>query len=304
MNLLCCERITPDSNFGYRDPVIFEEDRVLDNLLQEEDITIPSCNYFENVQKELKPFMRKVVVSWMLEVCEEQKCENQIFPLAINYLDRFLCVCPIKSTQLQILGAACLLVSSKVRQCHALSVDLLCDYTENSITPNDLLDWEMLLLSKLSWRLTAITGYDVMDHMIHRLPWSRDDVALRSHSLSMIAFCCIELDWMRCKPSLLASASLVAGASGLKLAATSDLISRVCHLSGSDPDQVHWIVMQLERMIAESVEITLKVPVRTDSNLPPNKMAAAPGDKMAAEEVLPSSDQQPSTPTDVQEVHF
>lgn len=73
-----------------------------------------------------------------IQVCEEQQCEDQVFPLAANFMDRFLCICKISRQQLQLLGATCLLVASKIRQCHPLQVDLLCAYTDNSITPTEL----------------------------------------------------------------------------------------------------------------------------------------------------------------------
>jgi hypothetical protein len=72
------------------------------------------------------------------QVCDEQRCEEQVFPLAINYMDRFLCICPIYRQQLQLLGTAALLLASKIRQCHALSVDLLCAYTDHSCTPDQI----------------------------------------------------------------------------------------------------------------------------------------------------------------------
>ncbi|KAG8290491.1 hypothetical protein J6590_080321 [Homalodisca vitripennis] len=49
------------------DPVFFRDFRVLDNLLDSEPRYIPRCNYFNEVQPDLKPFMRKVVSTWMME---------------------------------------------------------------------------------------------------------------------------------------------------------------------------------------------------------------------------------------------
>lgn len=74
----------------------------------------------------------------MFQVCEEQNCEDQVFPLSVNFLDRFLCACDISKTHLQLTGAVCLLLASKVRQCTALTIELLCYYTENSVTPEEM----------------------------------------------------------------------------------------------------------------------------------------------------------------------
>jgi len=78
------------------------------------------------------------LVACVAQVCEELNCEEQVYPLAVNFLDRFLCVCVILRTQLQLASAVCLLLASKIRQSHALSVDLLCVYCDNSFTPDEL----------------------------------------------------------------------------------------------------------------------------------------------------------------------
>lgn len=75
---------------------------------------------------------------YLYKVCEDQNCEDQVFPLAVNFLDRFLCTCGISRRQLQLVAAVCLLLASKIRQWHALSVDLLCLYTDHSISPEEM----------------------------------------------------------------------------------------------------------------------------------------------------------------------
>ena len=42
--------------------------------------------------------------TWMLEVCEEQKCEEEVLPLAMNYLDRFLAGVPTPGCYLHVPG--------------------------------------------------------------------------------------------------------------------------------------------------------------------------------------------------------
>nr|CAD7257593.1 unnamed protein product [Timema shepardi] len=93
------------------------------------------CETFRQCTLGVSPFAS--VAMW---VCEEQRCEDQVFPLAVNFLDRFLCRCSISRRQLQLTAAVSLLLASKIRQCHALSVDLLCFYTDHSITPDEMRD--------------------------------------------------------------------------------------------------------------------------------------------------------------------
>lgn len=49
------------------DPVLLD-DRCLQNLLNREDKHTSGCSYFNDVQKEITPKMRKIVAEWVIEV--------------------------------------------------------------------------------------------------------------------------------------------------------------------------------------------------------------------------------------------
>lgn len=76
-----------------------------------------------------------------MQVCEENKCQEEVFLLALKYMDRFLATTSVRKTHLQILAAACLLLASKLREpsCRGLPAELLVFYTDNSITQTDLI---------------------------------------------------------------------------------------------------------------------------------------------------------------------
>lgn len=70
MDLKCLEVVCEiaDNNFAENDKAISQDPRVIRNLLALERATIPHLDYFRIVQADLKPFMRKIVTTWMLEV--------------------------------------------------------------------------------------------------------------------------------------------------------------------------------------------------------------------------------------------
>ena len=79
------------------------------------------------------------ICSNYFQVCDEQRCEEDVFPLAMNYLDRFLSIVPIGKMQLQLLGAVCMLVSSKLKETCPINPERLVMYTDHSISLSELL---------------------------------------------------------------------------------------------------------------------------------------------------------------------
>ena len=79
------------------DKNLFQDDRVLQNLLRNEERYAPiNPDYFKYIQVEVKPHMREEVTRWMLDVCEDNYLNEhatnstEVFCLAINFMDRFL----------------------------------------------------------------------------------------------------------------------------------------------------------------------------------------------------------------------
>ncbi|XP_015266676.1 PREDICTED: G1/S-specific cyclin-D2 isoform X1 [Gekko japonicus] len=291
MELLCCERAAAATRRAAPDPSLVRDERVLRNLLAVEERYLPSCSYFKCVQRDIQPFMRRMVATWMLEVCEEQKCEEEVFPLAMNYLDRFLAVVPTPKCHLQLLGAVCIFLASKLKETIPLTAEKLCIYTDNSVRPQELLDWELVVLGKLKWNLAAITPHDFIEHILRKLPFPRDKVLLiQKHAQSFIALCATDFNFAMYPPSMIATGSVGAAVCGLQLDEGESLLSGdvltelLAKITNTEVDCLKACQEQIESVLVSNLQ----------------EVPQPPGDASKTMDELDQS----STPTDVRDINL
>ncbi|XP_028910203.1 G1/S-specific cyclin-D2 [Ornithorhynchus anatinus] len=292
MELLCCEaepvrRALPDPN-------LLNDDRVLLNLLTIEERYLPQCSYFKCVQRDIQPHMRRMVATWMLEVCEEQKCEEEVFPLAMNYLDRFLAGVPTPKHHLQLLGAVCMFLASKLKETAPLTAEKLCIYTDNSIKPRELLEWELVVLGKLKWNLAAVTPHDFIEHILRKLCQPRDKLLLiRKHAQTFIALCATDFTFAMYPPSMIATGSVGAAICGLQLDVEESALSGdgltdlLAKITNTDVDCLKACQEQIEAVLVHNLR---RVQQREPPPSQPSKMV---------DEV-----DQAGTPTDVRDINL
>lgn len=251
-------------NTAVKDPT-FLDDRCLENLLKAEDRHEQCINYFGTVQKEINPSMRKVVAEWIIDLCEEQNCQEEVSLLSLGYMDRFLSLVPIKKTHLQILATACLLLASKLREpsYKALPVELLVFYTDHSITKKDLIRWELLVLSRLKWDVSTVTPLDFLELLLCRLPIENKkchDISIekvRKHAQAFISLAAREHYFSNYMASTVAASSIAASLSGLKWDKRSDmsisyLVNRFTDLTGVEQEFICECMDKMEVLFQET----------------------------------------------------
>ncbi|XP_076878138.1 G1/S-specific cyclin-D2a isoform X1 [Brachyhypopomus gauderio] len=282
------------------DPNLLSDDRVLQSLLTIEERFLPQCSYFKCVQKDIQPFMRRMVATWMLEVCEEQTCEEEVFPLAMNYLDRFLAVVPTRKCNLQLLGAVCMFLASKLKETRPLTAEKLCIYTDNSIRPHELLEWELVVLGKLKWNLAAVTPNDFIEHIVKKLPLPEDKLDLiRKHVQTFIALCATDFNFVMYPPSMIATGSVAAAICGLQISSVDrslwgdNLTELLAKITNTEVDVLKACQEQIERVLVSSLRDSRRLQhgqQQQDQGGPHSK-------------TLDEQDQS-STPTDVRDVNL
>ncbi|KAF7690069.1 G1/S-specific cyclin-D3 [Silurus meridionalis] len=200
------------------DPVLLRDPRVWRNLeVLEQSCTI-SGSYFGTVQKEVQPRMRKILTMWMLKVCEDQRCEHEVFLLAAQFVDRYMAQYPMDVSNLQLLGAVCIFLASKIRDTSPLSATKLCLYSDNTFSIMELLEWEIEIVSRLNWDLASVLPSDYLDPLHHSLPIIPHDIsALLRHTHSYIALSATEFTFSTYRPSVIACSCIAAAIQHLNL---------------------------------------------------------------------------------------
>merc|ERR1719266_1299071 len=148
------------------------------------------------------------------QVCEEEAVQVEVFCLAINCVDRFLALVPLKLSQLQLLGSACLMVAWKVREDRQIRVETILKYSNYNIKQDELLEWEMLVLARLHWNINPTTSADHLPALVnslHRLRPPLPGLGLLPPLVRpLLPICAQNYKLARLPPTLQASVALLA----------------------------------------------------------------------------------------------
>lgn len=204
--------------YSTHDPLIFSSSPALLSMLKLQLKYVPSKTtvpYFSNPCDtcDIRHWMRETVAQWMYDVCDELNREIDVFALATTQMDRFLNLefKRFKREQLQLLGAACLLISSKLKETHPLVKSTLVKYSADTFSSDDLNDMEFLVLNVLSWDVHGLTAIDFLDHLLYRAEKLNllKKSETRAEVLHVINHCYITPTFLRTAPSILCSASIL-----------------------------------------------------------------------------------------------
>ncbi|XP_012707374.2 cyclin Dx [Fundulus heteroclitus] len=264
--------------------------RVIQRLLHLEERYLPSVLYVSLIQRE--PQRREELAKWALEVCCDCGCDEAVFPLSVSLMDRYLSAYLSLPVSPYCLAAGCILIASKLTECHTVSADALCAAAELSFQPSDLREMERLILAALRWDTAAVTPQDFLPHFLASMeerggPQQELLSTLRRHGDTLAALCVCDSRFLGAPPSLVAAASLNCALGGLgghcsaQPAVMSALLAELCRTD-----------VAVLQCYSEMIELALRQRLRS---------GLQPGPTEKDQEV---EEERPGTPTDMTEIDF
>lgn len=109
------------------------------------------------VQEELNDTMRIMLIDWLVTVVDEYSLSNATLHLSVQLIDRCLRLIPIKSQNFQLVGCACLLISSKLDDVQPPLTSHLVNISDNAFNIAAIVQMEQTLLNLLDFNIVTPT---------------------------------------------------------------------------------------------------------------------------------------------------
>jgi hypothetical protein len=138
----------------YGDPAFVSEyvDDIFRNLLHREKKDTLPVDYLD-IQPELKPRHRDILVEWMCEVNLSLKMTSETLLSSVHLVDQVLSTRGVSRKKVQLLGAGAILIAAKFEELRGPRVKDLEYICCNAYTHEEFVEVERLILDQVGWDL-------------------------------------------------------------------------------------------------------------------------------------------------------
>ncbi|RDY10030.1 Cyclin-A2-2, partial [Mucuna pruriens] len=215
------EKLKPSDGLGIvdidsvelKDPQVWSSyaPDIYNNMCVREFERRPLANYMDELQQDITPSMRGILIDWIVEVSEEYKLVPDTLYLTVNLIDRFLSQSLIQKQRLQLLGVTCMLIASKYEEICAPRVEEFCFITDNTYTKAEVLKMESEVLNLLHFQLsspttkTFIRRFILAAHSSYKVSY----VELEFLANYLAELTLVEYSFLQFLPSLIAASAVL-----------------------------------------------------------------------------------------------
>ena len=127
-------------------------------------------------QKDLNEKMRIILINWLIEVHLKFKLLPETLFLTINFIDRYLQKNQTSRDKLQLIAVSSLLIACKYEEIYPPEISSFVYITDNAYKKQDILKYELIILSSLDYDLTYPTPLRFLEILIVKLGLVDDEI--------------------------------------------------------------------------------------------------------------------------------
>lgn len=195
----------PLKNEEYLFNIEYFEEIYTNLLMDEKNSKLKIKNYYMKMQTDINEQMRSILVDWLIEVHFRLNFKKKTLYQTIFIIDLYLSYYFTPKSKLQLLGIACLLISSKGNEIYIPKLEEFIKITDNAYTKNDLLKMENRVLGCLNFEILLPTIEEYFDILSKIFNFSNEqghlgeffidssllDYSMLKYKYSTIAIACI-----------------------------------------------------------------------------------------------------------------
>lgn len=152
---------------------------------------------------------RKLVVNWMLEVADTGNMQEETIHLAVDCLDRYLKTEKVNEVNLQLTGAACLVIAMKYCEGQCYSFNWMVWMSGEAFSKSELVDCERKVLYKLDFRLNRYTIWNGLNKLTATLSHAEFASSCLEIAYQISRKCLLEGQQINIWPNLELSATII-----------------------------------------------------------------------------------------------
>jgi len=126
---------------------------IWENFLEKEGLNYYSQQAMGQIQKDIKPLMRSILVDWIISLQNYFFTKKDTLFLTINLIDRYISKKPILRTRFQLLGVTALFISFKYEEIYMKHINDFVDLTDKAFTKEQILEMEEELIDLVDFSL-------------------------------------------------------------------------------------------------------------------------------------------------------
>ncbi|OHT04493.1 Cyclin, N-terminal domain containing protein [Tritrichomonas foetus] len=148
----------PDEEEKFHPMEVQYQSLIYTNLLRKEPFFLADYLIKEKTcQRKIKTEHRTIVIDWLIRVCEEMKFLEDTLFVAVSLFDRVITIHQIKKCHIQLFGASCLWIASKLEETLTPALSDFVYLCGNTYIESEFIDCERVIVNILHFQIASTT---------------------------------------------------------------------------------------------------------------------------------------------------